>query len=71
MYRAALSLWSKGEPVDAITLVNELDERAELDAAGGQARVAECDRCLVGDVLEQRQIALAQRPPGGQPPPVP
>ena len=41
MYRAALSLWSKGEPVDAITLVNELDERTELDAAGGQARVAE------------------------------
>ena len=41
MYRAALSLWSKGEPVDAITLVNELDERAELDAAGGQARVVE------------------------------
>jgi replicative DNA helicase len=41
IYRAALALWSKGEPVDAITLVNELDERAELDAAGGQARVAE------------------------------
>jgi len=41
MYRAALALWSKGEPVDAITLVNELEERAELDAAGGQARVAE------------------------------
>ena len=41
MYRAALALWSKGEPVDAITLVNELDERAELDAAGGQARDAE------------------------------
>ena len=41
IYRAALGLWSKGEPVDAITLVDELDERAELDAAGGQARVAE------------------------------
>jgi replicative DNA helicase len=41
IYRAALALWSKGEPVDAITLVNELDERAELDAVGGQARVAE------------------------------
>jgi replicative DNA helicase len=41
MYRAALSLWSKGEPVDAITLVNELDERAELDGAGGQSRVVE------------------------------
>jgi replicative DNA helicase len=41
IYRAALALWSKGEPVDAITLANELDERAELDGAGGQARVAE------------------------------
>ena len=41
MYRAALGLWSKGEPVDAITLANELDERGELEAAGGQSRVAE------------------------------
>ena len=41
VYRAALALWAKGEPVDAITLANELEERAELDAAGGQARVAE------------------------------
>jgi replicative DNA helicase len=41
MYLAALALWAKGEPVDAITLVDELDERGELDAAGGQGRVAE------------------------------
>jgi replicative DNA helicase len=41
MYRAALALWSKGEPVDAITLANELEERSELEAAGGQGRVAE------------------------------
>ena len=41
IYRAALGLWSKGEPVDAITLVNELDERGELEAVGGQSRVAE------------------------------
>jgi replicative DNA helicase len=41
MYRAALALWAKGEPVDAITLANELEERAELEAAGGQGRVAE------------------------------
>jgi replicative DNA helicase len=40
-YRAALALWSKGEPVDAITLSDELDERGELEAVGGQARVAE------------------------------
>jgi replicative DNA helicase len=41
MYRAALGLWSKGEPVDAITLANELDERGEIEAIGGQGRVAE------------------------------
>ena len=40
-YRAALALWSKGEPVDAITLSDELDERGELEAVGGQSRVAE------------------------------
>ena len=40
-YRAALALWAKGEPVDAITLSDELDERGELEAVGGQARVAE------------------------------
>jgi replicative DNA helicase len=41
IYRGALGLWGKGEPVDAITLVNELDERGELDEIGGQAKVAE------------------------------
>ena len=41
IFRASLGLWSKGEPVDAITLANELDERGELDGVGGQGRVAE------------------------------
>ena len=41
IFRAALGLWAKGEPVDAITLVNELDERGELESIGGQSRVAE------------------------------
>ena len=41
VYRASLALWGKGEPVDAITLANELDERSELEAVGGQTRVAE------------------------------
>ncbi len=40
-YRASLALWAKGEPVDAITLVDELDERGELEAVGGPSRVAE------------------------------
>jgi len=41
IYKAALSLYGKGEPVDAITLVDELDERGDLDAVGGSARVHE------------------------------
>ena len=41
IYRAALALYGKGEPVDAITLSNELDERGELERVGGSAKIAE------------------------------
>ena len=41
IYRASLALWSKGEPVDAITLADDLDERGELESVGGGARIAE------------------------------
>ncbi len=41
VFRASLGLWQKGEPVDAITLTNELEERGQLEDVGGQARVAE------------------------------
>jgi replicative DNA helicase len=41
IYRASLALWAKGEPVDAITLANELDERGELEQIGGNSKVAE------------------------------
>jgi replicative DNA helicase len=41
IYRAMLALWAKGEPVDAITLANELEERGELEQVGGSGRVAE------------------------------
>ena len=41
IFKAALGLYAKGEPVDAITLVDELEERGELDAAGGRSRVHE------------------------------
>jgi replicative DNA helicase len=40
-YRAALALYAKGEPVDAITLVDELEERGELEAVGGRVRLHE------------------------------
>src|SRR2546429_4344386 len=41
IYRAALALYAKGEPVDAITLVDELEERGELEAVGGRVRMHE------------------------------
>jgi replicative DNA helicase len=41
IFRAALALFAKGEPVDAITLVDEIDERGELDDVGGSARIHE------------------------------
>src|SRR4051794_41332992 len=39
IYKAILALYAKGEPVDAITVVDELDRSSTLDAAGGQDRV--------------------------------
>lgn len=41
IYRAALALAAKGEPVDAITLTDELETRGELDAVGGRVRLHE------------------------------
>jgi replicative DNA helicase len=41
IYRAALGLYAKGEPLDAITLVDELEERGDLEAAGGRVRLHE------------------------------
>jgi replicative DNA helicase len=41
IYRAALALYAKGEPVDAITLVDELEERGELEEAGSRTRIHE------------------------------
>ena len=41
IYRAALSLYGKGEPVDAITLVDELEERGDLEDVGGRTRIHE------------------------------
>ena len=39
IYLAALGLYAKGEPVDAITLVDELEERSVLDDVGGRSRI--------------------------------
>src|SRR3954471_4362744 len=41
IFRAALALYAKGEPGDAITLADELDERGELEAVGGRQRIHE------------------------------
>jgi replicative DNA helicase len=41
IYNAALALYAKGEPVDAITVVDQLEERGELETIGGRARIHE------------------------------
>ncbi len=41
IYAASLALYSKGEPVDAITLVDELERRGELEQVGGRVRIHE------------------------------
>ncbi|HZT14680.1 MAG TPA: replicative DNA helicase [Gaiellaceae bacterium] len=41
IYRAILALYGRGEPVDAITVVDELDRLGRLDDVGGQDRVHE------------------------------
>jgi replicative DNA helicase len=41
VYRAALALYARGEPVDAITLIDALEERGELADAGGRERIHE------------------------------
>jgi replicative DNA helicase len=59
-YRAALSLYAKGEPVDAITLVDELEERGELEDVGGRARVHEL-AALVPTTANASHYALIVR----------
>src|SRR5688500_6812143 len=41
VYRACLALYQQGEPVDAITLVDSLEKRGELEQVGGRARIHE------------------------------
>jgi replicative DNA helicase len=41
IYRAALALYGRGEPVDAITLTDELDKLGELEDVGGRSRIHE------------------------------
>ena len=58
VYRAALSLYARGEPVDAITLVDELGERSELDGAGGRERIHELAALVPATANAAHAIAL-------------
>ena len=46
IYRAAVEMHDRGDPVDAITLTNELERRGELEAAGGRVRLHELARLV-------------------------
>jgi replicative DNA helicase len=60
IYRSALSLYAKGEPVDAITVADQLAERGELDEVGGTGRIHEL-ASLVPAAANARHYALIVR----------
>src|SRR3954465_5665888 len=41
IYRASHAAYARGEPVDAITRVDELEERGDLEGPGGGQRIHE------------------------------
>jgi len=43
VYRAALNLYERSEPIDLLTMAAELDRMRELDRVGGQAFLAELE----------------------------
>src|SRR5947209_12245835 len=61
VYRSALALYGKGEPVDAITLVDELERRGELEDVGGKMRLHEL-AALVPAASNARPYARIVRP---------
>ena len=65
IYRASLSLYARGEPVDAITLVDELEERGDLEGAGGRERIHELAALVPGD--RERGALREDRPRDGDP----
>jgi replicative DNA helicase len=60
IYRSALSLYATGEPVDAITVADDLAERGELDEIGGKERIHEL-ASLVPAAANARHYALIVR----------
>ncbi len=60
IYRSALSLYATGEPVDAITVADDLAERGELDDIGGKERIHEL-ASLVPAAANARHYALIVR----------
>jgi replicative DNA helicase len=41
IFKAAIDLYARGEPVDAITVADHLDKQGDLEAVGGKVRVFE------------------------------
>jgi len=46
IYRAAIALSDRGEPIDTVTLRSELDRHGELARAGGIAYIADLSTCV-------------------------
>src|SRR3954470_1324998 len=60
IYKACLGLFARGEPVDAITVADELEERGELDAVGGRVRVHELARLVPASANAARYARIVR-----------
>src|SRR5262249_61908410 len=61
VYKAALDLYAKGEPVDAITLCDELERRGELEEIGGRKRNKTQEARRARGAKTARRAAESQR----------
>ena len=65
IYRCALSLYARGEPVDAITLVDELEERGDLEGRRWTSADPRARGARPGD--RERRPLRQDRPRDGDP----
>jgi replicative DNA helicase len=52
IYRAALTIWGRGEAVDPLTICDQLEKDGKLDQVGGKERISPDRDARAGD--EQR-----------------
>lgn len=61
IYRAALDLYAKGDPVDAVTLANALEGRGQIEGIGGKVRIHELARLVPASANAKHYAAIVKQ----------